>query len=119
MFNGQFHIKENLPEGVKAVRFDPVEGLPCMVRALKCVCDGKPIAVENINGVRMEAEDVFYHVDPQYMIPLPDGGHCLELTGECKIFKNKNECLEMYMELQNRLQKQLWAMNFDSIYPGW
>lgn len=56
-----------LPEGVRAVRFDPAEGFPCRCRILSAAADKGPVAVRPLNSVASDPEcDMFLTLDPVY-----------------------------------------------------
>jgi hypothetical protein len=82
-----FYNKVILPENIKAVRFDPVEGCGCFLQDLNILDnDGKNIDYEIINGFRSENNGiVFTNTDPQILISINET-KIKELTVQCSIW---------------------------------
>ena len=68
-----------LPERCVAVRYDPVEGYPCVVRESCASVDGSWMTVVPLNGVLMGGMAAFQNPDPQMLIKTPAGGRTLHL----------------------------------------
>lgn len=58
----------DLPEHTKAIRFDPVEGVNCMVCDLEVSCERGPLPYVNANGFDFSDIHVFDTEDPQFFI---------------------------------------------------
>lgn len=102
-----------LPQNCKAVRFDPVEGFPCLVKSLQAVSDIGACTIVPLNGRLAENAIFFDSTDPQISIVPPQGAHILEVTAavypvEEEIWKqfsveiaasaHENECLQQKLE---------------------
>ena len=67
---GKITAAVSIPEGVKAVRFDPVEGYRCMVRDLRITLNGVPVQCTPKNGkpVGEGLIEFLDTADPQMML---------------------------------------------------
>lgn len=81
--NGRIQQRIDLPEGCCAIRFDPVEGLGCMVWNLRARCESQFLKVVEHNGTTLNEIYIFRITDPQiYFEPLPSGSKWLEIEAE-------------------------------------
>jgi hypothetical protein len=82
-----FYNKVALPQNIKAVRFDPVEGCGCFLQDLIILDDaGKNIEYKILNGIRSENNGiVFTTTDPQILIGI-NKTKIKELTVQCNIW---------------------------------
>lgn len=69
---GHIQLHLELPEGCKAVRFDPVEGKALVVTRLSVTTPCGAVKPQRSNCVRLEGADVFFNRDPWYVIPLEE-----------------------------------------------
>lgn len=65
-----YNIK--IPDGVKSIRFDPVEGKKCIIKNLTVFSNNGDLITHNVNGIRIEEFDVFYNDDPQFIVDIED-----------------------------------------------
>lgn len=77
--DGHIVFDVSLPEGCVAVRYDPVEGYPCIVREGRASADGKWLRVVPLNGFLMGEMAIFQDSDPQMLIAVPTGSRKLHL----------------------------------------
>ena len=63
-----------VPENVKNIRFDPIEGLKCIVQDLKITSLEKEYTYINLNGICIGDSEVFNVSDPQFLVPIGDRG---------------------------------------------
>ena len=67
-----------LPEGCKSVRFDPVEGMCCLVKDLRVRTESTVLQVRDHNGLQLNDIYIFRTTDPQiYFEKLPAGSRFL------------------------------------------
>lgn len=73
--NGQFNIfnrKFNLPQGVKSIRFDPVEGAICVIKNMEVITNGGILKWTAIDGIFVDEFIIFTNTDPKFLIDLED-----------------------------------------------
>ncbi len=64
----EFFHTITLPEDIKSVRFDPVEGRGCVVQNLEVISNNGPLTTENCNGIQLDHFDIFLNSDSQLLI---------------------------------------------------
>jgi len=76
-----------LPQNIKAVRFDPVEGCGCFLQSLVIKSDnGETVNYQIMNGFRTENDGiVFTTADPQILVNLNES-NIKKITVECNIW---------------------------------
>lgn len=66
--SGTLTYSFTVPPGVRAIRFDPVEGVGCTCVSVSAVADqGRRVRLVPINGVRRGRFDIFETTDPQFV----------------------------------------------------
>ena len=86
--SGTLQFTFNVPHGVKALRFDPVEGIGCTCVGVRAVADqASRIRLAPVNGVRHGRFDIFETTDPQYIAYVwPRGSSRITVTIESMTF---------------------------------
>ncbi len=64
----QFFQEFNIEQGVKAVRFDPVDGRGCIVQNLEILSNNGSLTAINLNGIKEDQFHYFVNTDPQLLI---------------------------------------------------
>lgn len=77
--DGRIVFDVPLPEGCVAVRYDPVEGYPCVVQESWVSADGTWLTAVPLNGIMMGEMAIFQNLDPQMLIKTPAGSRILHL----------------------------------------
>ena len=90
--NGKlFQERINIPEKCSSVRFDPVEGLGCLVRDFRARSDSASLEIKECNGVRLKNILLFRTIDPQIVIDdLPSNTHWIEVEAEVLTFDSSS-----------------------------
>ncbi len=65
-------ITIKLPEGVKQLRFDPIDGKGCILKNLEISCDTGLLDYVIVNGITVDNLFVFATKDPQVLVELSD-----------------------------------------------
>jgi hypothetical protein len=74
-----------IPQGTKAIRFDPIEGSQVAIRDLTVTLDEQALDILPANGQRKDGIDWFETTDPQYKIAVSDMGKVLEIALEMQV----------------------------------
>ena len=92
--NGQFNVfnkKIDLPQGVKSIRFDPVEGAVCVVKNLEVVTNGGILKWTAIDGIFVDDFIIFTNTDPKFLIDLEEKPtEWVKIRADLFIFNNVN-----------------------------
>ena len=82
-----FKAEVTIPQNVKSIRFDPVEGFACIVDNIQINTDAGKIEYTNINGIALDGFNLFDHFDPQIFIDF-EGKNIsrLQITGNMRHF---------------------------------
>lgn len=77
-----FSLSFDLPPGVQAIRFDPVNDKTCVIKNLEVVSNNGLIAYENANGISMGNWDIFSNTGPQILISFKQANaHVIHISG--------------------------------------
>ena len=82
MDNENFSEYIGLKPNVKAIRFDPIEGLGCIVNKLEINSDSGPLKYHNLNGYSIGKYHLFLTKDPQFLIVLSPGISWLSIDAQ-------------------------------------
>jgi hypothetical protein len=63
-----FVISTDIPSNVKSLRFDPVEGKPCIINDVRIVTDRGAINYTDTNGIEINGVIIFDTIDPQIKV---------------------------------------------------
>ncbi|MCH5286590.1 MAG: radical SAM protein [Christensenellaceae bacterium] len=79
-----FDCRFDIPEGVRALRFDPVEGCGCLLKGLTCTDEqGRALDVVPANGERLDGGELLFRTaDPQVLIPFDQAPKSVRVTAE-------------------------------------
>ena len=106
---GAMHFQMNLPQGMNAVRFDPIE-TPCVVEDLHIYSNAGSLQVAPENGIEYKGKYVFLDRDPRFQI-LIDGKQITSLDIRAHItpleFPELEELLTQLFEDKNQMVQQL------------
>lgn len=89
----QFSVK--LPQGIKDIRFDPIEGNYCIITDLQMKLEEKEIHCYPVNGEIKENIWIFNTVDPQIKIKETNFIHSSLLTVQGTIFLMKDVTVDI------------------------
>ncbi len=86
--SGNFEVSYELPTGVQAVRYDPVDGWACLLQGLQILADGAQLP-SNVptNGLQLGNLFFFDTTDPQFNINLPPNTQTLYFCGRIFIYR--------------------------------
>lgn len=84
-----------IPKGVKTVRFDPIEGIYCMLSEVQIVLDDRMTEARPVNGVITSGIWLFTNRDPQILIETGEGRR-LRIRG--KIFLMKDMSIAAFLK---------------------
>ena len=83
----RFEQEAELPDGVKAVRFDPIEGNYCRVYGCEISCGEESLEWYAENAVKVGDSWFFGDVDPKIIIPVNPSVKVVHIKAECQIFR--------------------------------
>lgn len=72
--NGILNLCFNLLEGVKAIRFDPVEQRGCILKNLSIIGEQAKLNIISSNGIYIDRKCFFDTIDSQLYIEIPSNG---------------------------------------------
>lgn len=78
--NGKNVYQLTLPAGTVSLRFDPIEGDPCLVTNITVTTDQGPRQLRNVNGRSLGNVDVFTTTDPMYLLDPCTGVRQLQIS---------------------------------------
>lgn len=95
-------IKVMIPEGVKNVRIDPIEGKKCILSNFKLYANGQKITSYETNGICMDSLIVFNGVDPNVTLQIHSDVKELVICSDVYVIDNMiGSCLINEIELLN------------------
>ena len=68
-----FRYQMNVMSNLSSLRFDPLDGIPCVVYDLKVTSNNGSLIFTNLNGCKLWRYDFFLTKDPQFEIKIPTG----------------------------------------------
>ena len=91
VIEGQNHYDFRLPQGTQAIRFDPIEGHPCLIDQLAITTDGMEIIPDQHNGQALSGQIYFATPDPQFTFATKGQVEKVEIRMRLKVITSASE----------------------------
>jgi SAM-dependent methyltransferase len=109
-YGNRFTISTNIASDVKSVRFDPVEGEPCIINNLTIVTDNGALNYAGKNGIEANGIIFFNTIDPQIIIDF-NGVSVSRIKISGEIYKFAFDGIAILSKLKNIVNEYLKAEN--------
>jgi glycosyltransferase involved in cell wall biosynthesis len=105
----RFSVSSELPSNVKSIRFDPLEGSPCIINDIVIITDNGAVDYAYINGIESNGVILFNTIDPQIVIDFNEiSTSTIEITGEIYGFNfNDMVILSKFGNIINKLHEKI------------